>query len=135
MVRYEWDVETVQDVETVDVEAGEVLDHNHVDSYGEALFVASAGAPAGTRYEIVLVRDSENDNRGWAYVGDPHRIGLHFYDAAGDRVAPVPVRFRRELERAARLGTARVLELEQERRWRAVKRCESRAIAAAAVRA
>lgn len=109
MTRYEWDVETVQDVETIETERDEVLDHNHVDSYAAAVALASTPAPAGTRYDIVLVRDCVNgreDSRGWAYLAGSHRIGLHFYDAFGDRVAPVPVRFLREVERAARAAKA-----------------------------
>jgi hypothetical protein len=97
-VRYEWDVELVTAVETAEHEAGEVIDHNHVESAAAALAFAAGGAGEGFAYSIVLVRDDDN-GRAWAYVEDG-KLPTHFTDAHDNEVAVVPQRLRGEWERA-----------------------------------
>lgn len=92
-VFYEWDVESV------DTETGDVTDHNHFDSYAEAVEFADGEPDDGEEYKVVLVRDDDN-GRSWAYVEDGKLPG-HFEDAYCRNVAKVPQKFVREVERAA----------------------------------
>lgn len=93
-VQYEWDCETVADGDSADYEDGEVLDHSHAATYREAAEFAKT-PEAGTRYEIVLVRD-DSEGRSWAYM-DGGKLPEHFTDASGKVRAKVPQRFRREM--------------------------------------
>lgn len=102
MVRYEWDVERVQDISTAEVEAGEVIHHDFADSYADAL--RRAAKPAfGQRNDIVLVRDDDK-GRCWAYMFDgalpaeftePDETGAYLPNGV-----KVPQRFRAEIARA-----------------------------------
>jgi hypothetical protein len=97
-VCYEWDVETHTATETEEHEAGEVLDHDHRDSYAQCLHVASQPAPEGCRFAIVLVRDDDS-GRSWAYL-EEGKLPSHFINAYGIDVAKVPLQYHREVERA-----------------------------------
>jgi hypothetical protein len=98
-VDYEWDVETVTDRESEQHEEGEVLDHNHTDSYAEALSWTRNFKPEdGERFQIVLVRD-DNTGRSWAYMKDG-KLPEYFEDAFQRRTAKVPQRFHAEVARA-----------------------------------
>lgn len=99
-ISYEWDVELQTSVETEDHEAGEVIDHNHVSSFKEALALASRKAQAGHKNVIVLVRDDDiRSTRSWAYHEDGI-FPLYFHDAYGNRCGKVPLRFIVEVGKA-----------------------------------
>tara|TARA_Y100000593_G_C4224152_1_gene293525 strand:+ start:374 stop:676 length:303 start_codon:yes stop_codon:yes gene_type:complete len=97
MVRYEWDLETV------DSKHGDVLDHHHADKLKELLFFKNKKPSdfnpndKGTHYDLVLVRDlwvdSELEQRTWAYE-DEGKIPKEF-----DNGISVPKRFLAEYER------------------------------------
>ena len=89
MVKYEWDVETVEE------ESGDVLDHNHCDSFREAIAAARETPDDGCRFDVVLVRD-DDDGRSWAYLDDG-KLPTHFLDAYEHEVAKVPQRFVKEV--------------------------------------
>lgn len=98
-VTYEWDVETVVVVETEELEAGEVLDHNHAMSYSQCL-VGDSEPPLGCEYHIVLVRDvwpSGPRSRSWAYL-ENGKLPESFTDSFGRKVAMVPKRFHKEVD-------------------------------------
>lgn len=95
-VSYEWDVETHTAVESAEFEEGEVLEHDHRDSYAQCAEIASGEPPEGCRFAIVLVRDDES-GRSWAYMEDGE-LPAHFINAYGKEVAKVPLRFHREVE-------------------------------------
>lgn len=101
-VYYEWDVETVTVCDSEQYEEGEVLEHYHCDSYAEAVQIASDNPEEGTALVIVLVRDDDY-GRAWAYLHNG-KLPPEFEDAAGRRVAKVPQRFVREVERSAALS-------------------------------
>lgn len=90
-VSYEWDVETVTTTETGDHEAGEVMDHNHFDTYAEAVAFMKSDPGDGLEYKCALVRDDHN-GRTWAYV-ENGRLPEWFEDARGVCVCKVPQRF------------------------------------------
>lgn len=98
-VFYEWDVETVATVETEMHGVGGVIDHDHYDTYAEAIRLANSRPADGEEYKVVLVRDDAN-GRSWAYV-EGGRLPEQFEDTYGRNVATVPQRFAREVERAA----------------------------------
>ena len=96
--RYEWDVECYATCAHDEWDAGDVIDHDHWDTYAEAR-AALAGAPvtACVGYRLVLVRDDEN-GRAWAYM-DGNWLPESLDDALGDPVCMVPARFVREVAR------------------------------------
>jgi hypothetical protein len=95
-VSYEWDVEEVTSIETEMYEEGEVLDHNFTESYEECKKIASRKAPQGIRFEIVLVRDTE-DSRSWAYM-ENGKLPKYFEDASLTETRKVPLRFHKEVD-------------------------------------
>lgn len=94
MTNYEWDVETVTTVESEAHEVGEVLDHNHQPSKAYALAFAAQPADPGTRFAVVLVRDSSTYGRTWAYMNADGTMPERFVDAFGHEASVVPARFR-----------------------------------------
>jgi hypothetical protein len=100
-VSYEWDVETVQEVESAEYAAGDILEHDHSETYAKAAHTIKTFTPDnGTSYQIVLVRDDDN-GRSWAYM-EGGILPEYFEDAYGAEVAKVPKRFHAEV--AAELG-------------------------------
>ena len=104
MVEYEWDVEEVTASASDDYEEGEVLDHNHQGSYADCLtWIRDCPPPEGSRWEIVLVRDTTakywGTDRSWAYV-ENGKLPEFFTDGCGDEDTKVPKRFIKEVERA-----------------------------------
>lgn len=94
---YEWDVETVADGDTADLEDGEVIEHRHCASFREAMaYVARDPAPAGCKYLVVLVRD-DDDRRSWAYVDEHGALPEYSSDADGRDYRRVPRRFHVEV--------------------------------------
>lgn len=95
--RYEWDVETVEDVH------GDVIDHNQSDSLDADFDRWLANdPPAGHHYEIALVRDVWDDcdglvDRHWAYVEDGKLAELLTGGMADD--IHVPAKYRGEFNR------------------------------------
>lgn len=95
-IHYEWDIETV------DGESGDILDHDHRDRLhdfgGEELTNAiNKDYDADNTFtRLVLVRDSERDGRSWAYLTDAREMPEQFLDAYDRPVAKVPQRFIRE---------------------------------------
>jgi len=96
MVTYEWDLESW---EWEDNEKS-IVDHTHrnkltcrdVDEWRVSPYI-----------DLVLVRDSA-EGRAWAYVDKSEKLPLAFVDAYGTKVAKVPLRFRKELQRASEIG-------------------------------
>lgn len=90
-VYYEWDVEEVD-------QFGDVIDHNHFDSYVDALGCfnrLSEELSDDMTYEIVLVRNGDNE-RSWAYL-ENGELPESFEDAYGVETAKVPKRFVKEI--------------------------------------
>lgn len=95
-VQYEWNCETVADVDSPSHEEGEVLDHCHGASYVEVRECsARTTLKPGTRHEFVLVRD-DAIGRSWAYVGEK-LLDTHCYDTTGSVAARTPIKFRNEV--------------------------------------
>lgn len=97
-VAYEWDVEETAACDSEQYEQGEIIEHYHCGSYREALAFSKAAAPAGSRWEIVLVRD-DDDRRAWAYMGSDTELPEFFCDADGREYRKVPARFHKEVAR------------------------------------
>lgn len=95
MVVYEWDVEIVCTVDCDEYEADEILEHNHTDSYKDAVRFAKSEPPSNCMYAIVLVRDDDR-GRSWAYL-DNGRLPVNFLDAYDRPTAKVPARFHKEV--------------------------------------
>lgn len=94
-VVYEWDVETVADRDSDDFADGDVIEHYHTASFKECMEYVNKYPPeAGTRYDIVLVRD-DDEGRSWAYLF--HGNMLPFLDAYNNNVCKVPKRFITEV--------------------------------------
>lgn len=99
-VRYEWDIEEVDDL-------GEIVDHNFrskLTDFGDDL-----RAVDGARFRLVLVRDSINQfgdlkSRAWAYAsgyfGSFNFTPEFFVDSTGSGINKVPRRFLDELAKA-----------------------------------
>jgi hypothetical protein len=100
-VTYEWDVE--------EMDGDDIVDHNHFDTYAEALAFANSSHMRGKPWRMVLVRDVGNDvegltNRAWAYL-DYARLRLPKFFDYGDDVGSsiaVPKRFQAEVDRRHR---------------------------------
>jgi len=90
---YEWDIETVDLSDGLPLHSAyaDILDHCHSDD--------CPGIPEEHDQRLCLVRDHDFDVRSWAYVMDG-KLEAWFRDAYGARVAKVPQRFHRELERS-----------------------------------
>lgn len=95
-MRYEWDVEIVQAVDTPEVEAGEILDHRHQSSFADVVRFLNGGHDADVRLDVVLVYDSNDGQRGWAYLKDG-KLPTHFVDALNVPIHKVPQRFHAEV--------------------------------------
>lgn len=95
-VRYEWDVETVADGDSAENEDGEILDHNHCESYAEARRIADMEPEDGTRHVIVLVRD-DDEGRSWAYLDEDGKLPEYFEDAYNQPVRKVAKKFHEEV--------------------------------------
>ena len=97
-IYYEWDVETTTAVESERYEKGEVLDHNHFDTYAEALAFSKTDCEEGCEYVIVLVRDDDFlSPRAWAYM-ENGKLPTHFEDAHGRMRGNVPMKYHREVQ-------------------------------------
>lgn len=94
---YEWDVELVQAVETPEKEEGEVLEHYFQTNFTDCVRFAAGGHDADVRCEIVLVVDTVDGERGWAYLQPDGKLPEFFKDAMGGLVCKVPQRFHREV--------------------------------------
>ncbi len=94
-VYYEWDVETVATVGTVEIADGDILEHRHQTCFSDALAVAALPAEPGTEHRIVLVRD-DDAGRSWAYFSDGE-LDDRFEDAWARYAAKVPKRFYKEV--------------------------------------
>lgn len=94
-VSYEWDIEEV------DRDSGDILDHNHGDKLSQLLRAFGDIITQG-RGDLVLVRDEGNNVEGlldryWAYVKDGV-LPEYFTDSMGeDTGIRVPQRFHREI--------------------------------------
>lgn len=93
MTDYEWDLETWNDTDC--------LDHDAEPRLADLLNrTARFGPDAGEHWQLVLVRNSEDGERCWAYVQANGQFdGLHFRNAWGNEHCRIPVRFVRELAR------------------------------------
>ena len=88
-VTYEWDIETV------DPDTDDILDHRHADKLSEL-------PKPGTNERLVLVRD-DDAGRSWAYVKNgilPNFFSIPEADGNEYETAvAVPVRFEQEFNR------------------------------------
>lgn len=90
-VRYEWDIETV------DRESDDIIDHDHADTLNDFSPVRfQCESHEFTR--LVLVRDGGEPFRQWAYIEDG-KLPDRFRDANEVERAKVPDKFHRELQR------------------------------------
>lgn len=98
MTTYEWDIETV------DIESEDILDHDHRDKLSEYGLDQLIRAINGDREtpttmtRLVLVRDTEA-GRAWAYLNEWGELPNKFLDAYDKPVAPMPKRFVTEFAR------------------------------------
>jgi hypothetical protein len=91
-VRYEWDVELVNK------DSDDIIDHNHFDKYADAVKAAALPTEERDFNRIVLVRD-DDDGRSWAYVKNG-KLPKEFRDAYCMRLAEVPKRFHAEVAKS-----------------------------------
>lgn len=97
MINYEWDIETV------DIESDDILDHDHrnkLSEYGmeELLHALNQDVEPGNTYtRLVLVRTLDDGGRSWAYVEEDHKLPKQFLDAYDNPVCDVPKRFIKEI--------------------------------------
>lgn len=96
MATYEWDLESWE----WEGNDKSVVDHNHRDKLTWRDVNEWRVSP---NIDLVLVRDSA-EGRAWAYVDKNEKLPLAFVDAYGEKVAKVPLRFHRELQRAGDIG-------------------------------
>ena len=90
-VFYEWDVELV------DSESLDILDHYVQDSYQACLEQMEEAPDDGCHWTVVLVRNADK-GRSWAYIVDG-KLPDVFKDSMGDEPAKVPDRFHKEVEK------------------------------------
>ena len=94
---YEWDIETV------DMQYGDIMDHDFHKSYKDCLEAIKLQTGEGKRFDIVLVRDtfSGKDHnlrgRNWAYIVDG-KLPEDFENGY-----KVPVKFHKEVEHTNKL--------------------------------
>jgi hypothetical protein len=100
MIAFEWSVEVVTAIETVQHEENEVLDISHFDTYAEARAYAAGDPGEGMRFDVALVRTTERGDRSWAYIDDAGKLPSHFEDAYQKPVAIVPARFVAEVNKS-----------------------------------
>ena len=107
-VMYEWDLETAATVDSDTAYAGDVLDHDHSDTFPGF----NQPEESGERVVTVLVRDVFDDcdgliDRSWAYLSDDGKLPERFHQMDyNERVGSfqrlcekVPQRFHKEVER------------------------------------
>lgn len=101
MIRYEWDLETV------DRETGDILDHHHAAYLNQ---LPEAVGTETTFQRIVLVRDVGDEVAGlkyrlWACV-ENGKLPKHFHDDCEEETeVRVPLTYHRELSRRTQKGT------------------------------
>jgi hypothetical protein len=100
MIVYEWDVEIV------DRESRDIIDHHFVGSLKEGLGVVERykGSEDDRDYEIVLARDEEigeGVDRLWAYLLPDGTLPEFFSDAGGSPRKKVPKKFHDECKKVA----------------------------------
>lgn len=99
MTSYEWDIELL------DAETGDILDHDHRDKLADFQIGDEDGSA------LVLVRDTGNEDDGlqdrlWAYVTDG-KLPEFFSDSGGRATGyKVPQRFHREVAKRYKTVTA-----------------------------
>jgi hypothetical protein len=105
---YEWDVEELEEVDNGSNDP-DIVDHNHFDTYAEALAFANGPHMVGKPWRMVLVRDVGNDDEGltdraWAYVDYSllRLPGFFEYGAGEVSGIAVPKRFQAEIDRRHR---------------------------------
>lgn len=97
-ITYEWDIETV------DGESGDILDHSHRDrlhEFGGEELTQAINQDYDEKNQftrLVLVRD-DGLSRSWAYVTLDGKLPEKFLDAYDITVAKVPKRFIEEFNR------------------------------------
>lgn len=94
-VRYEWDVESL--------EGEDVLDHDHRDTFAEAIAAEKISQNFRETTRICLVRDIWDYDHGlqertWAYLEDG-KLPEHFEDSGGRMSSRVPQRFHQEISK------------------------------------
>lgn len=93
-VYYEWDVETVS------VEDDDVLEHDHVSSFKEAMNrlkeYEEIIVDRSVYHRIVLVRDSDS-GRSWAQFNITKFELDEFFDDTYREVSKVPLKFHKEV--------------------------------------
>ena len=91
-----------RDLETYDLEHGDVLDHNHADRLDEYRPENLIRPEKGQAVRMVLVRDVWDDrglrDRAWAYV-EEGKLPMAFEDGLGEETRyRVPIKYRKELK-------------------------------------
>lgn len=96
-VYYEWDVETVSRDADDALEGDEILEHNHVGSFKEAMAYLKEYVDDDKVYHrIVLVRDSDTE-RSWAQF-NLNKFELdEFFDDTYRVICRVPSKFHKEV--------------------------------------
>lgn len=96
-VYYEWDVETVSRDADDALEGDEILEHNHVGSFKEAMaYLKEYVDDYRVYHRIVLVRDSDTE-RSWAQF-DLTKFELdEFFDDSYREICRVPSKFHKEV--------------------------------------
>jgi hypothetical protein len=107
-ITYEWDIERI------DAESGDIIDHYHADKLAdypaaklqEALERRTIEGDNGKEtFHLCIVRDIGNDEQGiveraWSYV-ENGKLNRTFREADGAPVCTTPARFFRELAKAS----------------------------------
>jgi len=90
---YEWDIETVVLEDSEDGYAGDIIDHDFLDTLR---------LPTEANEVLVLVCDAYYVDgqweRSWAYVKDG-RMGTHFKNTYGNATLKIPQKFHSQLKR------------------------------------
>lgn len=93
-VKYEWDVETLD-------EFGDILDHDHRDTFKEAIAAEKTTQGFSETTRICLVRDVWDEDNGiqdrqWAYL-EEGKLPEYFEDTGGQEANRVPQKFHQEV--------------------------------------
>ena len=94
-VVYEWDVEERAVADSENWAAEDIIDHRHQESFAQCVELASTEPPAGSRWQIVLVRD-DDDGRSWDEL-DAGVLPEVFMDAYDNVTSKMPKRFHAEV--------------------------------------
>jgi len=95
---YEWLIEVI-DPQAGDplADEAEILDVHHADTLAEARRLGESFTGSGEGHaRYALVRDSDRDDRAWAYFTKEGFLPRHMRDSGGMVIALTPVRFLRE---------------------------------------